>query len=329
MPHALAPIPCKPWMLNGLSERLIASHYENDYGVAVRSLNAIREELGALDIELVSAHQLRALKREELAAIGSVILHELYFGTLGGDGATRFTGAGPGAGVGPPMATALDRDFGGAAAWQREFVRLAATLRSGSGWAALVYSRRDGRLSNQITVDHAEAMIDAVPLLVLDMYEHAYHIDFGANAPAYIDAFMRNINWTAVAARLVEATGTGAPRTGVDDSDAVPSVSVEELSTALTAGARVQVLDARPKHYFSRTSEMMQGARWHDPDRIDEWSGELSVDAPVFVYCAYGYGVGRGVTAELRERGFDAKYVRGGLSAWYAAGGERVLKPQN
>ena len=329
MPHAVAPIPCKPWMLNGLSERLIVSHYENDYGAAVRLLNAIREELGARDIALISEHRLRALKRDELAAIGSVVLHELYFATLGGDGAARFTGAGAGAGIGQPMASALERDFGSVAAWRREFVRLAATLRSGAGWATLVYSRRDGRLSNQITVDHAEAMIDAAPLLVLDMYEHAYHIDFGANAAAYIDAFMRNVDWTAVAARLVEATGTGAPRSGVDDTDSVPSISVEELSTALITGADVQLLDARPKHYFSRTSEMMRGARWLDPDRIDELSGELSVDAPVIVYCAYGYGVGRGVTADLRERGYDAKYVRGGLSAWYAAGGERVLKPLN
>ena len=72
---------------------------------------------------------------------------------------------------------------------------------------------------------------------------------------------------------------------------------------------------------------MMHGASWRDPDRIDEWSATLSADEPVFVYCAYGYAVGCGVTATLRERGFDAKYVRGGLSAWYAAGGERALKP--
>jgi Fe-Mn family superoxide dismutase len=138
---------------------------------------------------------------------------------------------------------------------------------------------------------------------------------------------MRNINWTVVARRLAEASRTGPP-TDVDDGDSVPSISVEELSTALAAGARVQVLDARPKHYFSRTSEMMQGAHWHDPDRIDEWSAELSTDTPVFVYCAYGYAVGCSVTAVLRDRGFDAKYIRGGLSAWYAAGGERTLKPQ-
>jgi superoxide dismutase, Fe-Mn family len=328
MHHALMPIPCKPWILNGLSERLIVSHYENDYGAAVRSLNAIREDLGSGDIQSMSEHRLRALKREELVATGSVVLHELYFASLGGDGASRFTGSGPGTDIVPPVAAELDQHFGSIAAWRREFVRLAGTLSSGCGWAMLMYSRRDGRLSNQITADHGHAMVDAAPLVVLDMYEHAYHIDFGANASAYIDAFMRNIEWNVVACRLAEANGTGPPRRDIDDGESVPSISVEELSTAFTTGIPVQVLDARPKHYFSRTTEMMRGARWHDPDRIDEWSAELSVDLPVAVYCAYGYGVGRGVTAVLRERGFDAKYVRGGLSAWYAAGGERVLKPR-
>ena len=127
----------------------------------------------------------------------------------------------------------------------------------------------------------------------------------------------------------MEAGGHGAPGRGDVADDPLPSVSVEELSVEIAKSERVQVLDARPKHYFSRSTDMMQGAVWRDPDRVDEWSKELSADAPVFVYCAYGYHVGCGVTAALRERGFDAKYIRGGLSAWYAAGGERALKPQS
>jgi len=87
MGQHIAPITCKPWSLNGLSERLIVSHYENTYGAAVRSLNAIRDTLNALDLVAAPPYQIRALKREELAAMGSVALHELYFGGLGGDGA--------------------------------------------------------------------------------------------------------------------------------------------------------------------------------------------------------------------------------------------------
>jgi Fe-Mn family superoxide dismutase len=314
MNRTIAPIPCRPWTLNGLSERLIVSHYENNYGNAVRSANAIRRDLEALDLESAPGHLMRALKREELVALDSVALHELYFGNLGGDG--KMVGE---------VASALETHFGSVDAWRTEFVAAAQSLRGGSGWVALVYSRRDGQLYNQVTLDHTQSMIDASPLLVLDMYEHAYHIDFGANAAAYVDAFMRNIDWAVIAQRLAEATGSTAPKAAAADQ-ALPSVSIEEFSTELATKERVQVLDARPKHYYSRSTDMMQGATWRDPTRVAEWSRELSTDAPVFVYCAYGFHVGCGVTAELRERGFDAKFIRGGLSAWYAAGGKRALK---
>ena len=329
MRQSIAPIPCKPWALNGLSERLIASHYEHNYGAAVRSLNAIRAELDTLDLAAAPGYQILALKREELAAAGSVALHERYFGSLGGDGAALFTGSGAGSKFPTSLSAALERRFGSIAAWRQEFVAAARALSSGSGWVVLCYVRRDGRLFNQIALDDSQAMIDAVPLLALDMYEHAYHLDFGANAGAYIDAFMRNIDWTVVARRLTEASGDGVPARGSVSDDPLPSVSVEELSASFERSDRVQVLDARPKHYFSRSTDMMRGAIWRDPDRVDEWSQDLSADAPIFVYCAYGYHVGCGVTVALRERGFDAKYIRGGLSAWYAAGGERALTPRN
>ena len=329
MARPIAPIACRPWALNGLSERLIASHYENNYGGAVRSLNAIRAEIDALDLAAAPGYQVLALKREELAAEGSVALHELYFGSLGGDGAAVFTGSGAGGKIPPPLSAALEQQFGSVAAWRREFVASARALSGRSGWVVLCYVRRDGRLFNQVALDDSQAMIDAVPLLALDMYEHAYHLDFGASAGAYIDAFMRNIDWTTVGSRLLKATGDGMLAPGTVTGDPLPSVSVEELSAALRRSDPAQVLDARPKHYFSRSADMMRGAIWRDPDQVDEWSRDLAAGAPVFVYCAYGFHVGCGVTAALRERGFDARYIRGGLSAWYAAGGERVLKPRN
>ncbi len=328
MDQRIVPIACKPWALNGLSERLIASHYENYYGAAVRSLNTISAELKALDLATVPGYQTVALKREELAAMGSVMLHELYFDSLGGDGAVVFTGSGAGSKIPVSISAALEQRFGSVAAWRQEFITLALALGGAAGWVLLSYSRRDGNLYHQIAFDCTQAMMDAAPVLALDMYEHAYHLDFGANVSAYIDAFMRNIDWTTVGNRLMAASGNASPRGGDVTDDPLPSISVEELSDEIAKRGRVQVLDARPRHYFSRSPEMMRGAIWRDPDRIDEWSNELLADAPVFVYCAYGYQVGCGVAAALRERGFDAKYIRGGLSAWYAAGGERQLKPQ-
>ena len=323
MNHHIAPIPCKPWTLNGLPDRLIVSHYENIYGAAVRSLNAVRDQLAATDLSAAPGHEIRALKQEELTAVGSVALHELYFASLG-LGSSGFTGDGK---IPEAVSAALSQSFGSVAGWQREFVAIAQSLSGRSGWVLLSYSRRDGRLYNQIAFDHSQAMMDAVPVLALDMYEHAYHLEFGANATAYVDAFIRNIDWQATGSRLFAATGhQPVPRENSTDA-ALPAISVEELASQLAKGERVQVLDARPRHYFTKAADMMAGATWRDPERVAEWCAELTPDIPVAVYCAYGFHVGCGVTATLRERGFDARYVLGGLSAWYGIGGARALRP--
>ena len=316
MHDAIAPIAVRPWTLNGLSERLLVSHYEHHYGSAVRTLNAVRSELAGLDAGAPD-HQIAALKREELAAMGSVALHELYFGNLGGEGNR----------IPDPVAATLEKHFGSAHAWRREFVRAGQSLAHGSGWVALTYARRAKRFWNQVTADHSQGAVDATPVLVLDMYEHAYHPDFGPNVTAYVDAFMRNVDWSVVAARMAAVEGE-APPPREDPSDlTLPSMSVEELAAQLAKGDPVQVLDARPRHHISRTVDLMAGAVWRDPDRVETWIGELSADRPVAVYCAYGFHVGCNITRVLRAHGLDARYVRGGLSAWYAAGGARAMRP--
>jgi superoxide dismutase, Fe-Mn family len=315
MRQEILPIPVRPWTLNGLSERMIVSHYENHYGGAVRALNAVTVELAALDAT-TPGHRLRALKRDEMTARGAVELHELYFGNLGGEGNK----------IPDDIRATLEEHFGSVAAWRREFVGIAQSLAGGSGWAVLGWSRRQRRLANHLAVDDTQTGVDTAPVLVLDMYEHAYHIDFGANATAYVDAFMRNVDWTAVTRRIVAASADRALPQDDPVDHSLPSVSVEELAAQLAKGKPVQVLDARPRHHISRTVDLMQGAVWRDPDRVDEWIGELSADEPVAVYCAYGFHVGCSVTRTLRERGFDARYVRGGVSAWYAAGGARALR---
>ena len=103
-------------------------HYENDCGAAVRSLNGIRDELEMLDLAMMPEHRIRAIKREELAAINSVYPHELYFATLGGDGAALFTGSGPGTRLEAPVSATLDQQFGSPTAWRREFTALARAL---------------------------------------------------------------------------------------------------------------------------------------------------------------------------------------------------------
>jgi superoxide dismutase, Fe-Mn family len=330
MVHQIAPIAVRPSLLNGLSEHMVVSHYEDNYGNAVRALNAVRRELAALDAA-TPPYRLRGLKREELSLMGSLALHELYFGNLGG-----YRRAGPNSGLGRPdwhevpdtFAAEIAADFRSAGAWRREFVGTAQSLAGGSGWVLLTYSRRQKRFWNQIATDDTQAAVDATPVLVLDMYEHPYQMDFGANSTAYIDTFMRNINWDAVLKRI-KAVRNDQPLPNEDPSwtTDVPSLSVEDLTVQIADGSGVQIVDARQRNHMSRYVDLMAGATWRDPDCVEEWIAELKPDKPVAVYCAWGFDVGRNVAKTLVERGFDARFVRGGISAWYAFGGARALKP--
>lgn len=311
MRYQLAPIPCRPWLLNGLSLQLIESHYENNYGGALRRLNAITEKLESLNFGNTPPYVVNSLKRDELIALNSTLLHELYFACLGGDGKPT-----------APLAEVLARDFGSVDRWRDEFIAMANGLAGGSGWVLLVYVPRDHRLINQYAADHGQAVAGGIPILALDMYEHAFHIDFGANAKAYIDAFMRNVDWKAVQVRYEDACQVHAPRPLVQEEFGdLPGVSVEEVKAMLDAGKPVQVIDARPRHYVSRTRDIIDGAQWRDPDRVQEWVGELSKTDPVVTFCVYGFHVGCKTAVALRDAGFDARFMKGGHSAWKAIGG--------
>ena len=189
----MRPLACDPKRLRGLSEKLILSHYENNYGGAVKRLGAITAQLDTLDFAGAPVFVINGLKREQLIAANSMILHELYFANLG-------EGAAPeGA-----LAAALARDFGSVQRWREEFVAMGKALGGGSGWVLLTYSHRDRILLNQWAADHTQSLAHGTPILALDMYEHSYQMDHGAKAAAYVDAFMENINWANVGALHAE-----------------------------------------------------------------------------------------------------------------------------
>lgn len=178
------PLPFDPRAVGWLTEKMLTSHHDNNYAGAVKRIDAIHGELAGLDFATAPGFKLSGLKREELIAWNSAALHELYFAGLTG-------GEKPSAGLG----AALERDFGSIAGWAAEFSALGKALGGGSGWALLTWSGRDGRLMNQWAADHTMTLAGGTPLLALDMYEHAYAIDFGAKAAAYVDAFMGGFGW--------------------------------------------------------------------------------------------------------------------------------------
>ena len=189
--HRARPLPFDPKSLPGLSERLIVSHWENNYVGAVKALNAVSRKLSALLTSDDPPYMYNDIKREHLIRTGSVVLHETYFANLGGDGQ-------------PPavVRSAIRRAFGTYDDWQSEFVRIGLGLAGGSGWVVLGRNEHFGRLENYWLADHASNPPHTTPVLVMDMCEHAYHMDYGTAAAKYIDAFLRNVDWDVVAQRL-------------------------------------------------------------------------------------------------------------------------------
>ena len=188
MTYAMKPLACDPTRIKGMSEPLIVSHYENNYGGAVRRLNAIATQLAELDFATAPVFVINGLKREELIASNSMILHELFFASLGEESAPE-----------GELRDALARDFGNFDRWRAEFSAIGKAQGGGSGWVLLTWLPRDHKLVNQWAMDHTTTLAGATPILALDMYEHSYHMDYGARAVAYVDAFMTAINWPNVA----------------------------------------------------------------------------------------------------------------------------------
>jgi superoxide dismutase, Fe-Mn family len=182
MPYEMKPLACDPARIKGMSERLIVSHYENNYGGAVKRLNLIEEQLAGLDFTAAPGFVVNGLKREQLVAMNSMILHELFFAGLGEE-----------SGPGSTLSAALARDFGSVERWRTEFMARGKALGGGSGWVLLTSSPHDGRLVNQWAADHTTTLAGGTPVLALDMYEHSYHLDFGAKAASCVDTYMQAI----------------------------------------------------------------------------------------------------------------------------------------
>jgi len=181
---AIKPLPFDPKAVPGLSEKLLVSHHDNNYAGAVKRLGAIRAAFGKLDPGAAPVFEINGLKREELIAWNSMILHEVYF-----------AGFGPAEKPSAALAQAVERDFGSLDRWAAEFAAMGKALGGGSGWVLLTWSPHDGRLANTWASDHTQTLAGGAPLLALDMYEHAYHMDYGAKAGDYVNAFMKAVSW--------------------------------------------------------------------------------------------------------------------------------------
>ncbi len=194
IPVASVPLPFDPKAIPGLSEKMLTSHHDNNYMGAVKRLGPIRDELTAADFATMPGFKLNGLKREELIAWNSKMLHEVYFSCLG-------TANMPDA----LLSQAIEMSFGSYDKWRAEFVAMGKALGGGSGWVLLTWSPVSARLTNQWASDHTQTLANGTVLVAMDMYEHAYAIDYGAKAAAYVDAYMGALNWDFANATFAKA----------------------------------------------------------------------------------------------------------------------------
>jgi Fe-Mn family superoxide dismutase len=173
--------------LDGISREAVEAHYKLYEGY-VSKRNEIMGKLAEVDV--ASANQVysdvRALKVELSFAIGGIKNHEIYFEHLGGGGRDPDG----------PIGGLIRRDFGSAAEWRAD---LKATGMAARGWAWTAYDWDEGRLFNYLgDAQNTYPIWNATPLVALDVYEHAYFIDYQTDRASYIDAFFNNLDWDAV-----------------------------------------------------------------------------------------------------------------------------------
>lgn len=181
--RAVKPLPFDPSKLKGLSEKLLVSHHDNNYAGAVKNLIKTEDELARLKPD-APGFVVGGLRERQLSFHNSMTLHELYFGNLGGDG---------------KQSGALAKDL--PSGWEATFRATALSLAGGSGWVTVSLHFLTGELLTAWSGSHTQAPAAALPLLVCDLYEHSYAIDYGAATAKYVDAFFANLQWEEVERR--------------------------------------------------------------------------------------------------------------------------------
>lgn len=182
--------------LHGISEKTIDYHYEKLYKGYVNKYNEIQEKLQVANTD--SANQTysewRALKMGETFAEDGIILHEMYFGNLGGNGNSTNTG----------IYKDIEEQFG---SFEKFKAMVNATAMAARGWAIVAWNSLEGNIGIYAADSHNQGGIwSSMPFLVIDVYEHAYYMDYGSDRKSYLEAFWKNVDWEAVNDRYQPST---------------------------------------------------------------------------------------------------------------------------
>jgi len=183
--YKVKPLPFDYNALEGISEQQLKFHHDTHYVAYVNNRNKIEEQLDEMR-KKGDFPNIRGLKLNESHNASGMILHEVYWDTLGGKG-------------GEPkgkLAEKMKQDFGSIENWKKEFLAIATT---GRGWVLLCFDLNDNRLHNYSVDFHDQGAVwGAIPIMALDLWEHAHYTDYGPNKAKYFEAFFKNINWEKI-----------------------------------------------------------------------------------------------------------------------------------
>lgn len=183
--HKAKPLPFAYNALEGISEQQLKYHHDTHYIAYVNNRNKIEEQLDEMR-KKGDFPNIRGSKLNESHNASGMILHEVYWETLGGKG-------------GDPkgkLAEKMKQDFGSIENWKKEFMAIANTAR---GWVLLCFDLSDNRLHNYSVDFHDQGAVwGAIPIMALDLWEHAHYTDYGPNKAKYLEAFFKNINWEKI-----------------------------------------------------------------------------------------------------------------------------------
>lgn len=185
----------KPGGLDGISDKQIEYHFETHYKGYVNKLNEIWEKLPNADRSKANQNysEFRELKLEETFNYDGALLHEIYFGALSKDHTP----------VPDSFKKQVEKDFGSYDKWVEDFKATGVAFR---GWSLCVFDLNTGKLRNiGADVHNTNGIWNAIVVLALDVYEHAYYVDYGPKRSPYLDAFLKNVKWSDVEQKLEKA----------------------------------------------------------------------------------------------------------------------------
>ena len=301
--HFVRPIPFKAHRIEGFSPETLERHYEEIYGGAIRRLNLVELRLAELSGMDQRESTYAELKAEERRLANAIALHEIHFDGLGEDGGEALDD--------PGLRAEFDSTFGGIEAWWDDVMALVESWPNGVGWIVLAWSQFLGRLIN-VSLTSDQGLIDAKPIFALDMSDYAFAADFGDDRRAYAGTVFKSLHWNRISARF----NAGVVNAKQADTD---QISVRDLKAIIENGEEpVLVLDVRHDDDRERYTSRIMETEWRDSFNVAAWADTCPKDSTIVVYCMYGFWVSQKVAEELRERGFDARSLEGGIAAWRA-----------